>query len=125
MVDLMTVLVRAVLPVCDLRAAAEGEEVTGAVREARFCPRPWCAGSIAAAAQPGCETSAMSSTRRPLGHGPVPFDGDQVVRAVRGRTAAERATEEIPQRPALPTEPGFVAVRRNLGAGPVPEELGT
>ncbi|MFD6891960.1 hypothetical protein [Streptomyces sp. NPDC059957] len=60
----------------------------------------------------------MSTTRRPLGHGPTFLDDDQAVRAVRGRTAAERAAEEIPQQSAPRTESGSREVRRVLGAGP-------
>ncbi|MEU4359938.1 hypothetical protein [Streptomyces virginiae] len=61
----------------------------------------------------------MSTTRRPLGHGPALLDDDQAVRAARGRTAAERAVEETAQqRPAPRTEPGSVSARRILGAGP-------
>ncbi|WP_162688682.1 MULTISPECIES: hypothetical protein [unclassified Streptomyces] len=61
----------------------------------------------------------MSTTqRRPLGHGPVPLDDDQALRAVRGRTAAERAAEETPQQPAPQTETTAATVRRSLGAGP-------
>ncbi|WP_141747203.1 hypothetical protein [Streptomyces agglomeratus] len=64
----------------------------------------------------------MSTTRRrPLGQGPAPLDDDQVVRAVRGRTAAERAAEEIPQQPAPQIETVRATVRRSLGAGPEAE----
>ncbi|MGW7460989.1 hypothetical protein [Streptomyces sp. NPDC054797] len=60
----------------------------------------------------------MNSMRRPLGHGPASLD-NQEVRAVRGRTAAERAVEEPSrQRPAPRTEPGSISARRSLGAGP-------
>ncbi|GAA2774816.1 hypothetical protein GCM10010493_83990 [Streptomyces lavendulae subsp. grasserius] len=64
-----------------------------------------------------CETSPVSTTRRPLGHGPAPLDDDQAVRTARGRTAAERASEETPQQPASRTETAPSA-RRGLGAGP-------
>ncbi|MFD3779795.1 hypothetical protein [Streptomyces sp. NPDC058612] len=61
----------------------------------------------------------MSILRRPLGHGPVPYDDGQEEGAVRGRTAAERATEEtLQQRCTPPTEPGSVGAWRSLGAGP-------
>ncbi|MGW6980463.1 hypothetical protein ACWGE1_13595 [Streptomyces sp. NPDC054932] len=60
----------------------------------------------------------MNTMRRPLGHGPNRPDDEQEVRAVRGRTAAERAAEEMLQQPVPRAEPGFVAIRRSLGAGP-------
>lgn len=69
-----------------------------------------------AAVQLGCETSAVSTTRRPLGHGPAPLDEDQTVRTAQGRTAAERAAE-VPQEPAPRTE-NAPSARRRLGAGP-------
>lgn len=56
--------------------------------------------------------------RRPLGHGPAPLDDDQVALPVRGRTAAERAAEEMPQQPAPRMESGPGTARRILGAGP-------
>lgn len=65
----------------------------------------------------GCETATVSTTRRPLGHGPAPLDDDQAVRTARGRTAAERAAEETPQQPAPRTE-NVPSARRSLGAGP-------
>ncbi|MER5757654.1 hypothetical protein [Streptomyces sp. NPDC002082] len=60
----------------------------------------------------------MSSTRRPLGHGPAPFDDDPAARPVRGRTAAERAAEETLQQSAPRAEAGSGEARRILGAGP-------
>ncbi|WP_162688726.1 MULTISPECIES: YdaU family protein [unclassified Streptomyces] len=60
----------------------------------------------------------MSTTRRPLGHGPIPLDDDQAARTARGRTAAERAAEEIPQQSVPRAESGSATARRNLGAGP-------
>ncbi|MEV5204198.1 hypothetical protein [Streptomyces sp. NPDC053720] len=60
----------------------------------------------------------MSIMRRPLGHGPVHRNDVQEERAVRGRTAAERAAEETLQRSAPPADPGSTLARRILGAGP-------
>ncbi|MFE5556959.1 hypothetical protein [Streptomyces sp. NPDC056544] len=57
----------------------------------------------------------MSTRRRPLGHGPVPLREDQEQRAVRGRTAAERAIED--PTPAAPPEAEPSTARRALGFG--------
>ncbi|MGP3683371.1 hypothetical protein ACTVZO_01445 [Streptomyces sp. IBSNAI002] len=61
----------------------------------------------------------MSTTRRPLGHGPTPRDEDQPVRAARGRTAPEPAAEEASPQPAPRKETGTPPPRRGLGAGPL------
>lgn len=53
-----------------------------------------------------------------LDHEPIPLDDDQAARTARGRTAAERAAEEIPQQSVPRAESGSATARRNLGAGP-------
>ncbi|MFF1586892.1 hypothetical protein ACFVY0_02100 [Streptomyces sp. NPDC058286] len=64
----------------------------------------------------------MSHSRRPLGTGPSPDEATEPARAVRGRTAAERAgaapqpfdPEPSSADDAEPTDSG----RRRLGVGP-------
>ncbi|WP_322872240.1 hypothetical protein [Streptomyces goshikiensis] len=57
----------------------------------------------------------MSTTRRPLGHGPVPVVEDQEQRVARGRTAAEQAATDTP--PTAPGRPESSPARRVLGHG--------
>ncbi|MFD9084558.1 hypothetical protein [Streptomyces erythrochromogenes] len=60
----------------------------------------------------------MSTTRRPLGLGPVPPLDHRMEQAGRGRTAAEQAANENPQQFAPGTAAAPVGIRRRLGVGP-------
>ncbi|MFI8265584.1 hypothetical protein [Streptomyces sp. NPDC085665] len=61
----------------------------------------------------------MSTTRRPLGHGPVPAVADQEPLPAPRRTAAERAAlDEL--RPSVPASKNSASSgRRPLGEGPL------
>ncbi|MFB6823721.1 hypothetical protein ACFCXA_19260 [Streptomyces virginiae] len=60
----------------------------------------------------------MSTTRRPLGHGPVPAVADQEPPMAPRRTAAERAAADEFRPPAPASAAPASSGRRLLGEGP-------